>query len=295
MAQVKVLSNSTRPQDIKWFPRVLRQPDIPKRDCEECLSPSELSDRFYQVYFALQVEWKDGIEYRRGLGRVRRAAKKNKICNRSTRFWGNDVSGSPSGASKAADSGVANGNSGPAGSRHRGSLWFLAAGNHQDSCQRILTRSRRGLCHAKTEGETRLRCRVLIYKRPGVLAHPLPGATAGQPNASTPRSPDRDAPGVHPNGTCPPMTTPNRAWPPTRCHQRKTVFHLPPRWPGLGCLRPRSIPSRCNLKAGRVRDSGGQRMTNHAHERRQGGWLRRWFISTHLVQPGRTGGRQVSL
>lgn len=224
-----MLSNSTRPQDIKWFPRFLRQPDIPKRDCEECLSPSELSDRFYKVYFALQVEWKDGIEYRRGLGRgrVRRAAKKNKICNRSTRFWGNDVSGSPSGASKAADSGVANGNSGPAGSRHSGSLWFLAAGNHQDSCQRILARSRRGLCHAKTEGETRLRCRVLIYKRPGVLAHPLPGATAGQPNASTPRSPDRDAPGVHPNGTCPPMTTPNRAWPPTRCHQRQNRIPLP--------------------------------------------------------------------
>lgn len=189
------LSKNKR-QISKTAPHQQRPPKLPKwANREECLSPSELSDRFYKVYFALQVEWKDGIEYRRGLGRVRRAAKKNKICNRSTRFWSNDVSGSPSGASKAADSGVANGNSGPAGSRHSGSLWFLAAGNRQDSCQRILTRSRRGLCHAKTEGETRLRCRVLIYKRPGVLAHPLPGATAGQPNASTPRSPDRDAPG----------------------------------------------------------------------------------------------------
>lgn len=175
-----------------------------------------------------------------------------------TGSWGNDVGGSPSGASQAGDSGVANGNSGPAGSRHGGGPWRLAAGNHQDSCQRILTRSRRAL-PAKTEGETRLRCSVFIYKRPGVLAHPLPGATAGQPNTCTPRSPDHEPPGVHPNGTCPPMTTPNRAWPPTRCHRRPNRILRPAMSPGLGCFRPRSIPSRCNLKAGRARDSGGPR------------------------------------
>lgn len=121
-ASIKVPRDSTRPQDMKWFPRLSRQLDIPKLDCEERLSPSELSDRFCKVYFALQVERKDGIEYRRGLGKVRRAAKKNRICNMSTRSWGNDVSGSPSGASMAGDSGVANGNSGPAGSRHSGGL-----------------------------------------------------------------------------------------------------------------------------------------------------------------------------
>ncbi|KAK1825792.1 heterokaryon incompatibility protein-domain-containing protein [Podospora conica] len=54
-------------------PSVIRI-SIPEWNCEERLSPSELSDPFYEVYFVLCIEWKDGIAYRRGLGRVKRAA-----------------------------------------------------------------------------------------------------------------------------------------------------------------------------------------------------------------------------
>lgn len=54
----------------------------------------------------------------------------------------------PPDASRAGDPGIADGDSGDSGTAgpgHSGGLWRLAAGNHQDSCQRILMRSRRAL------------------------------------------------------------------------------------------------------------------------------------------------------
>ena len=61
----------------------------------------------------------------------------------------------------------------------------------------------------------------LNLQAPGLLAHPLPGAAAAQPNDTSPRSPDHHPPGVHPKSTRPLVSSPNKAWSPRRCHQRQ--------------------------------------------------------------------------
>lgn len=75
-ASIKVPSDSTRPQDMKMVFKTF----APTRHSQTGLRGAPFSLRalgpILQSLFALQVKWKDGIEDRRGLGRVKRAAKK---------------------------------------------------------------------------------------------------------------------------------------------------------------------------------------------------------------------------